>query len=175
MTTPEHAALARQIAAQGTVLLKNSGGVLPLDTAKTTSIAVLGNNAADNPYTGGGGSSAVAPPYVISPLQGITDRAGSGVTINHPSGQPDGGGGLPVVASKYLTPPSGEGHGVQGEYFNNVNLTGNPVLTRVDPNVDFDWTGSPGTGVPANNFSVRWTGTLTPPTSTTYTFSLLTQ
>ncbi|MFU8855274.1 PA14 domain-containing protein, partial [Micromonospora sp. SL1-18] len=175
MTTPEHAALARSVAAQGTVLLKNSAGVLPLDATKIGSVAVLGNNAAENVYTGGGGSSSVRAPYVVSPLQGITDRVGKSVTINHPAGQPNGSGELPPVSSQYLTPPSGEGNGLEASYYNNVNLAGNPVLRRVDPNIDFSWGGSPGKGVNANNFSVRWTGTLTPPTSTTYTFSLLTQ
>ncbi|MFD4972086.1 glycoside hydrolase family 3 C-terminal domain-containing protein [Streptomyces sp. NPDC058424] len=175
VTTPEHAAIAKDVAAQGTVLLKNSDGILPLDSKKTTSVAVLGDNAADAPYTGGGGSSAVEAPYVVSPLQGITDRAGDGVTVRHPAGQPDGAGGLPIVPSQYLTPPSGTGHGLAASYYNNVNLTGDPVLTRVDPNVDFNWDGSPGPGVNANNFSARWTGALTPPTSTNYTFSLVTQ
>jgi len=49
----------------------------------------------------------------------------------------------------------------KGEYFNNPSLQGAPVLVRNDPNVDFNWgTGSPGPGVPADNFSVRWTRTL---------------
>ncbi|WP_291413959.1 glycoside hydrolase family 3 C-terminal domain-containing protein [Actinophytocola sp.] len=173
VTTPEHAARARDIAAQGTVLLKNKAGVLPLDNTKVNSIAVLGNNAAEGVYTGGGGSSSVVAPYVVSPLTGITDRAGKGVTINRAEGQPDGSGALPPVASQYLTPPSGTGNGLEASYYNNTDLSGKPVLTRVDPNIDFDWDGAPGPGVKANNFSVRWTGSITPPTSTKYTFSLL--
>lgn len=47
-----------------------------------------------------------------------------------------------------------------GQYFNNINLTGNPVLTRSDPSIDFDWGGSPGNGVHADNFSVRWTNNI---------------
>ncbi|MEW6102542.1 MAG: FG-GAP-like repeat-containing protein [bacterium] len=49
--------------------------------------------------------------------------------------------------------------GFLGEYFNNENLSGTPVLTRIDPTIDFSWgNGSPGSGVNSNNFSVRWTG-----------------
>ena len=49
----------------------------------------------------------------------------------------------------------------RGEYYPNRNLTGAPVLTRNDTAIDFDWgPGSPGPGVPADNFSVRWTRTL---------------
>lgn len=45
----------------------------------------------------------------------------------------------------------------RGEYYNNPNLSGAPVLVRNDVSVTFDWgTGSPGPGVPADDFSVRW-------------------
>jgi len=46
----------------------------------------------------------------------------------------------------------------KGEYWNNRDLSGTPVLTRNDRMIDFSWaTGSPAAGVPADNFSVRWT------------------
>jgi hypothetical protein len=61
--------------------------------------------------------------------------------------------------------------GLKGEYFNNMDLTGQPVLTRTE-NVGFNWAGSsPGQPVGADSFSVRWTGSLTPPESGVYTFS----
>jgi hypothetical protein len=50
----------------------------------------------------------------------------------------------------------------RGEYFNNNTLTGSPVLTRDDTAVNFNWGGdAPASQVPANNFSVRWTRTVT--------------
>ncbi len=46
-------------------------------------------------------------------------------------------------------------------YYNNPSLSGSPVLTRVDNAINFNWaTGSPGAGVPADNFSARWTATV---------------
>ncbi len=46
----------------------------------------------------------------------------------------------------------------KGEYWNNQNLDGNPVLVRDDRSVDFDWgDGGPGGGVPTDHFSARWT------------------
>ncbi len=46
----------------------------------------------------------------------------------------------------------------KGEYFNNRDLAGNPVVVRNDKNIDFSWgTGAPAAGLPADNFSVRWT------------------
>lgn len=47
----------------------------------------------------------------------------------------------------------------RGEYFNNVDLSGTPVLVRDDPVIDFEWgDGSPAPEVHSDNFSVRWTG-----------------
>ncbi len=44
-----------------------------------------------------------------------------------------------------------------GEYFNNISLSGTPVLVRDDPAINFDWgSGSPDPSIPADNFSVRW-------------------
>jgi hypothetical protein len=49
----------------------------------------------------------------------------------------------------------------RGEYYGNVDLSGTPALVRNDTAIDFDWgTGSPAAGLPADNFSVRWTRTL---------------
>jgi len=45
------------------------------------------------------------------------------------------------------------------------------VLTRVDPTVNFTWTGSPAAGVTSDNFSVRWTGRVQAPVSGTYRFT----
>lgn len=50
-------------------------------------------------------------------------------------------------------------------------MSGAPVLTRTDSAVDFNWgSGSPGTGAPNDNFSVRWTGQVQPQFSEVYTF-----
>jgi hypothetical protein len=44
-----------------------------------------------------------------------------------------------------------------GDYFANRDLGGSPVMSRYDEAINFSWgTGSPGGGVPADDFSVRW-------------------
>ncbi len=64
----------------------------------------------------------------------------------------------------------GAGTGLTGAYYPNMDFSGVPVLTRTEA-VDFDWsTGSPGPGVPVDQFSVRWTGKLVVPNSGTYLF-----
>ena len=46
----------------------------------------------------------------------------------------------------------------RGEYYNNPNLAGEPILVRDDPALDFNWgSDSPGPNIPIDNFSVRWT------------------
>ena len=63
------------------------------------------------------------------------------------------------------------GDGLAAGYFSNKDLVGTPVLTRLDPTVNFNWgTGSPAAGLPADNFSVRWTGSVVAPVTGVYTF-----
>ncbi|SDN22597.1 glycoside hydrolase family 3 C-terminal domain-containing protein [Actinacidiphila guanduensis] len=155
-------AVARKAAEDGAVLLKNSGATLPLDTRRLTSLAVIGPNA-DTAVTGGGGSSAVTPYKKVDPISGLTARLGSGVRIN--AVKAGRASGFPAIPASALT-------GLKGEYFANKTLSGTPAVTRDDPNIDFDWgTGSPAAGIPADGFSARWTGTLTAPTTGTYTLS----
>jgi hypothetical protein len=45
----------------------------------------------------------------------------------------------------------------QALYWNNMTLSGTPVLQRSESNLDHDWgTGSPGASVPVDGFSARW-------------------
>lgn len=45
-----------------------------------------------------------------------------------------------------------------GQYWNNASLSGNPIITRTDPTINFNWgTSSPDAAIPADNFSARWT------------------
>lgn len=46
----------------------------------------------------------------------------------------------------------------RGDYFNNINLNGSPVLVRNDLTISFDWGfTSPDTRLPVDQFSARWT------------------
>ena len=66
----QHGAIARSIAEQSMVLLKNAGNLLPLDRNSVKSVALLGPYAV-HPMTGGGGSSHVIPLYSIAPYDGL--------------------------------------------------------------------------------------------------------
>ena len=77
---------------------------------------------------------------------------------------------LKEIGSEEGAAPSPTTNGLVGTYFNNVTLAGTPVLTRNEA-VNFNWgTSSPGTGVSVDNFSVRWSGTVTAATTGTYRF-----
>jgi beta-glucosidase len=71
-----HAALAREAAEEGTVLLENDG-MLPLDTRTLESVAVVGP-LADTEAIGDHGSSRVRPRYVVTILEGLRERLGAG-------------------------------------------------------------------------------------------------
>jgi beta-glucosidase len=66
-----HHELAREIAGRAIVLLKNDGGILPLDPAATGSVAVIGEFARTPRYQGGG-SSEITPTRLDDALTGIT-------------------------------------------------------------------------------------------------------
>ncbi|GAB4322074.1 MAG: glycoside hydrolase family 3 C-terminal domain-containing protein [Promethearchaeota archaeon] len=78
--TPEHQALARRIAEEGIVLLKNEGGLLPLNEGEVSTLAVLGPNAKQKTAFGGG-SSMIRPFYEITPLAGIRERSAGKVRL----------------------------------------------------------------------------------------------
>jgi beta-glucosidase len=75
----EHGAIARKIAEQGIVLLKNDGDLLPLNSEALRSVLLVGPYAV-RPNTGGGGSSHVIPLYTITPYDGLS--AGLGLQIH---------------------------------------------------------------------------------------------
>jgi predicted esterase len=65
------------------------------------------------------------------------------------------------------------GDGVLAQYFANTNFSGSPALQRVERSLDFDWeTSAPGTGVPGDRFSARFTGRLKAVEAGEYTFEL---
>jgi len=66
---------------------------------------------------------------------------------------------------------AGEGGGVKGEYFTGMDF-GSLVLTRIDPQIDFNWgdPGSPDASVPVDQFSARWTGEVEAGFTETYSF-----
>ncbi len=96
VATPAHSAVARAVADEGTVLLKNSGPVLPIEGAK--SIAVIGDDGGSGAITAGGGSTHVVAQEVVTPYEGIVAAAPHGTTVTYSRGysanEPNGNAGL---------------------------------------------------------------------------------
>ncbi|MDP5105627.1 MAG: glycoside hydrolase family 3 C-terminal domain-containing protein, partial [Polaribacter sp.] len=84
----EHHKVARKVATEGIVLLKNKDNFFPIEDRKGLTIAVIGENATRS-MTKGGGSSELKPKFEISPLQGIQARYKS-ATILHTMGYQSG-------------------------------------------------------------------------------------
>jgi len=163
-----HRQLARQVARESIVLLKNANGILPLQ-AQGKTIAVIGPNATvleslEGNYYG-------QPTHPVLPLDGIESRFGTEGKVLFAQGS-SYVAGFPVVVPRTVL-RTGNDIGLKGEYFNNDDWQGRPVLTRVDKQVDFDWNAaSPVPGVSAATFSVRWSGSIAVPGAGDYVFAI---
>ena len=85
LCSPEHNAAARRIAGEGMVLLKNDGGVLPVDLSKTKKLLVVGENAVKM-MTVGGGSSSLKVKHECTPLEGIRAAVGDKAEVLYERG-----------------------------------------------------------------------------------------
>jgi beta-glucosidase len=181
--SPEHDRLARRAADASIVLLKNDG-VLPLSRNIGT-LAVIGPTADEVMALLGNYYGTPAAPVTL--LQGIREAVGAKTKVLYSRGTDLVEGreeprAAPMIEPAYLRPGAGaSGQGLKGEYFNNRDCTGEPSLTRTDARIGFRWDrGSPTDDLvaqgqlPANraigsdNFCVRWTGQLLPPTTGAY-------
>ncbi len=184
----EHGKLARAIADQGIVLLKNTRELLPLSTHELRSLAVIGADA--NHYIAGGGSALVQPTYLVSILGGMRQRAGEGVRVEYAEGTDPVSAadllpGPPLVSSSLLTPDGSppQAGGLRAEYWTNPRFEGEPSLVRIDRQVGlnlglFNFAMANASSLPQlpedfnNAMSVRWTGSLRAPATGEYTLSL---
>jgi beta-glucosidase len=148
------ARIARSVAEDGAVLLKNDAGALPLRAADLRSLAVIGPTARQL-LVGGGGSSRVVgfTEREKSPLSALRERVGSDITFavgRDLQGE--------LVPSSVLSPPNaapGE-HGL----LRTDNETG---ATQVDATIDFV-----GPNALPEGTNATWTGTITAPTTGVY-------
>lgn len=167
---PSHRALARTVARQSLVLLKNTG-VLPLSKS-LRSLAVIGPNANEPRMLLGNYNGEPADP--ITPLRGIREAVPN-MTVTYARGS-DLVDGFPVLDSdgrEWLTTPTGE-RGLRTEVFANRSLRGAPAFVRTDSSVNARWNdGAPRADLNGDDFSVRWTGVLRVPVTGTYRLGLV--
>jgi beta-glucosidase len=128
---PRYNQQGREVALQGALesatLLKNEGGLLPLDLVRVKRIAVIGPDA-DPGYATGGGSAMVAPFFVTGPLKGISDYVGVRADVTYSQGIDK----LDVLAAQtgMTDTPDGDKLGVVAETFSTAEMMGKPESTR---------------------------------------------
>ena len=163
--------LARKAARESIVLLKNDKETLPLKKDIKT-IAVIGPNA-DNLEALLGNYNGI-PKEPVTILKGIKAKVYPDTKVIYAEGcdLAEGIHNLVVVPSRYLQTADGI-QGATGEYYNNRDMKGEPLFTRVDDNINFYWEQlSPRADMPDDNFGVKWTTWLVAPETGTYHLGL---
>jgi beta-glucosidase len=164
---PSSAQTALEIARDGIVLLKNEKQLLPLDRTKVKKVAVLGPDAHPG-VESGWGSSFVAPFYAVSVLDGLREKAGANMQIEY-FGVGVGNAGTSEFEHEESTGKFEPG--LKAQYFNNLKLGGEPIATRVDWHIKFNWVVPNGAPIVLpSKFTARWTGVIRPKTSSVHVF-----
>jgi beta-glucosidase len=165
-----HRQLARDAERKAIVLLRNQGGILPLKPTVGT-ITVVGPSA-DDPIGLLGNYNGISSKQV-TPLEGIA-RQFSKTKVHYALGATYTATTPAIVASNVLTAPDRKGPGMLAEYWDNPDFQGQPKLRRTEPRVYFDsFMEEPAVMAAINGerYSIRWTGTLTPPATGDYVIS----
>ena len=186
--SPEHQELAREVARKSIVLLKNEGGLLPLDRNVKT-LGVIGPNADSVEVLLGNYNGE--PSHPVTPLDGIRQKVSASTQVLYARGS-DLAEGMPLLetvpASALFTSDGVDRQpGLRAQYFNTASFNGRayfrqafvsqamrkaaaipanpqPLFTRIDPQIDFNWwDGAPRADMDDDNFGVRWSGYLGSP------------
>ncbi len=187
----EHNALALAMAQKSMTLLKNDG-ILPLNINKIKEIAVVGPNAASEDVLLGNYNGLPSNP--VNVLQGIKYAVGDKVKVTYAKACPlvtenSIGGIYQVIGFEYLSTTDDQDNpvaGLKAEYFKGIELTGDPILVRIEKEVNHAWRNDGPTDtevargiisednkVQPDSFSVRWTGKLTAPESGLYKLGIV--
>jgi len=167
INTKEHVAIAREIAEDGIVLLKNDKNALPLKANKVKNILVTGPSA-DKRFCviGLGGSSWVDSSDEVTILRGLQNKLGNAKVTYISS---DDLGGFRLIPQEVMKPINGV-RGFNAAYF--VKGKEKPVISRVEKNVDFMWEmKSPDESIKVEDFSgAHFDTEIMPPVDGKYTF-----
>jgi|HubBroStandDraft_6_1064221.scaffolds.fasta_scaffold15292_3 beta-glucosidase len=177
VSTSEHVALSRRILEESSVLLKNKDHLLPISAGKVKSVAIIGVAAGPEAIVGEEGPTVYVEKLSV-PAEALAARAGPAMKVSY-HGVGVGLRALPTLEGDMLSPSSGFGHGLTATYFRSGDLSGEPAVTRIDASVDVHGLPAPqlgqatfSFGPPKLSWSARWTGTLAPPSTGEYMFSL---
>jgi beta-glucosidase len=166
VNSTENEALALKAARESMVLLKNDEHLLPLKAGGAQTIAVIGPLAASRLALEGNYNAIPLKP--ILPVDGIAAEFGSRQVLYAEGSPYFMGGAVPVPRTLFRTATDPNVEGLTAEYFAGPSLDGEPEMSRVDKELDFDWAfANPVPSLSANttadSFAVRWTGTIEAP------------
>ena len=138
-----HGKVARAVQDQAVTLLKNENKTLPLRAGSIDRIAVIGADATTT--AAAGGASHVVPTYQTSLLKGIRAAVREGTVVTYAAGNDFVNGAnmiespaMTAVPSSVLSPAEGTGAGLTAEYWDNTTFSGDPGVTRLEPQVNYD-------------------------------------
>lgn len=164
---PQANRMAREAAQEGVILLKNEHNILPLNPQKVKTIAVIGPTAnpsviSDRLHTnsgivyGGGGSSKVNPWYIVSDLDGISQRFNDS-KILYAEGISNRFRSRIFSNSTFIT-PDGQ-NGLKASYYKNSITPDNLIKEQNDNRVNNEWGGQPhGLNELGTDYMIRWEG-----------------
>lgn len=162
-----HRKLAKEAALKSAVLLKNDRDrVLPL-SKNMKRLAVIGVDAVEarlGGYSGPGNQKT-------SILDGLKQLAGKVLAVDYAPGCGRTEKTWNIVPGEVLFAETNGKRvaGLQGEYFNNIALSGKPTLVRTDEKIDFRWTlFGPHPSINYDFFSCRWKGKIQSPETGTF-------
>jgi len=185
---PEGRSAAYRGALEGAVLLKNSG-VLPIDSRRVRTVAVIGPTAHPSPSTAGG-SGHVPPFSEVSLLEGLSRKLAPSVKVTYAAGIVPST--ITNLLCNFTTDADGKSPGVAVEVYSDEKLSGEPLARRVEPEFATasdnlgerlavtDWLPAELAGAivgrlinaqPRKRFE-RWSGWYTPAVGGTYTLSV---
>ena len=172
---PEHRALARRLAAAGTVLLRHepaagdAAPLLPLDPGALTSVAVIGPRAELSIQ--GGGASVVLTHPVGRFVPALAERLGDGVAVTTAEGCT--ANRFPPTIARHQLEAGDDGRSVTCTYFAGRSLDGEPVATHRYRRVGATWFGGNVEGLDAADFSCRYEASFVPEVDGPHRVSLL--
>ena len=172
INTPEHQAVALRMAAESLVLLKNTGGLLPLDADRIRRLLVIGPNADRRFCIGGlGGSSGAQAHHEVTPLAGLRKKLGPKAEVEYlpMSGDAE----FHTIGAQYWKPGKPGRRGVVARYLKAGSKE--VVSERQEEVIDCKWAaGSPDPAViKPGSVTLECEGTVIAPVTGYFTLRLI--